>query len=112
MEFCLRIEGTVRPRLDGTVNEDMPTGAVEVVATSLEVLSPSATLPFQLDERTDVDEVKFKESMKAFEDATGITVNYIGDKEFESRISVSVDAGNPPDIEACGRDGHQVGKKK
>ena len=36
--------------------------------------------------------------MAAFEEATGITVNYIGDKEFEGRISIAVDAGDPPDI--------------
>lgn len=47
---------------------------------------------------TNPDDIRFKESMKAFEDATGITVNYIGDKQFESRISIAVDAGNPPDI--------------
>jgi alpha-glucoside transport system substrate-binding protein len=47
---------------------------------------------------TDPDDIRFAESMKAFEDATGITVNYIGDKQFESRISIAVDAGNPPDI--------------
>ncbi|MBE2224249.1 MAG: hypothetical protein IAF02_22105, partial [Anaerolineae bacterium] len=47
---------------------------------------------------TNPDDVLFMESMKAFEDATGITVNYIGDKEFEGRISIAVDAGNPPDI--------------
>jgi alpha-glucoside transport system substrate-binding protein len=35
---------------------------------------------------------------KAFEDATGITVKYIGNKEFEARISINVDAGNAPDI--------------
>ena len=44
------------------------------------------------------DDARFAESMKAFEDATGITVKYIGDKTFESRIAISVDAGNPPDI--------------
>jgi alpha-glucoside transport system substrate-binding protein len=47
---------------------------------------------------TNPDDVRFAESMKAFEDATGITVKYIGDKTFESRISIAVDAGNPPDI--------------
>jgi len=47
---------------------------------------------------TDVDEVKFKESMKPFEDATGITVNYIGNKEFEGSISIRVGAGDAPDI--------------
>ena len=44
------------------------------------------------------DDERFRESMKVFEDATGITVNYIGDKNFESRISIAVDAGNAPDI--------------
>ncbi len=47
---------------------------------------------------TNPDDIRFAESMKAFEDATGITVKYIGDKTFESRISIAVDAGNPPDI--------------
>ena len=47
---------------------------------------------------TDPDDQRFYESMAAFEEATGITVNYIGDKEFEARISIAVDAGDPPDI--------------
>jgi alpha-glucoside transport system substrate-binding protein len=47
---------------------------------------------------TDPDDIRFAESMAAFEEATGITINYIGDKEFEARISIAVDAGNPPDI--------------
>ncbi len=46
----------------------------------------------------DVDEVKFNQSMEAFVEATGINVNYIGDKEFEARMAIAVDAGNPPDI--------------
>jgi alpha-glucoside transport system substrate-binding protein len=44
------------------------------------------------------DTARFTESMAAFEEATGIDVNYIGDKEFEARISIAVDAGNAPDI--------------
>jgi alpha-glucoside transport system substrate-binding protein len=47
---------------------------------------------------TDPDDVFFMQSMDAFEEATGITVNYIGDKEFEGRLSIAVDAGDPPDI--------------
>ena len=47
---------------------------------------------------TDADEVKFKESYKAFEEATGIDINYIGNKEFEGSISIRVDAGDAPDI--------------
>jgi alpha-glucoside transport system substrate-binding protein len=49
-------------------------------------------------EGNDADGVKFSESMKAFEDATGITVNYIGNKEFEGSIAIRVDAGDAPDI--------------
>jgi aspartyl-tRNA synthetase len=56
-EWVLRIEGVVRARPEGTVNADMPTGAVEVAASSLEVLSESEPIPFPLDDRTDVDEV-------------------------------------------------------
>ncbi|MGI9666990.1 MAG: aspartate--tRNA ligase [Acidimicrobiia bacterium] len=56
LEFCVQVTGLVRPRPEGTVNTDLPTGDVEVVATKLTVLSPSETLPFQLDERIDVDE--------------------------------------------------------
>ena len=49
-------------------------------------------------EGNDADGVKFNESMKAFQDATGITVNYVGSKEFEGSIAVRVDAGDAPDI--------------
>jgi alpha-glucoside transport system substrate-binding protein len=49
-------------------------------------------------EGNDVDGVKFNESMAAFEEATGITVNYIGSKEFEGSIAIRVDAGDAPDI--------------
>ncbi|MCP4306878.1 MAG: aspartate--tRNA ligase [bacterium] len=55
-EFCIMVKGVVRPRLEGTVNPDMPTGEVEVGGTSLEVLSTADTLPFQVDERFDADE--------------------------------------------------------
>ncbi len=46
----------------------------------------------------DTDEVKFNESMAAFEKATGIEVEYIGSKEFEASISIRVDADDAPDI--------------
>ena len=48
--------------------------------------------------QTDPDDQKMKCGWQAFEDATGITVNYIGNKEFEARISIAVDAGQAPDI--------------
>jgi len=55
-EYCVQVVGTVRPRPEGTTNDDLPTGAVEVAAEGLGVLSPSNPLPFQLDDRVAVDE--------------------------------------------------------
>ncbi|MGH8926638.1 MAG: aspartate--tRNA ligase [Acidimicrobiia bacterium] len=57
MEYCIRVEGEVRQRPEGTVNPDLATGAVEVAASAIEVLSPADTLPFMLDDRTDLDEI-------------------------------------------------------
>ena len=47
---------------------------------------------------TDEDAVKFDNSMKAFEDATGIDIQYEGSKEFEASITVRVQAGDVPDV--------------
>jgi len=58
LEFCVSVVGLVRARPEGTVNPDLPTGQIEMGAAELTVLSRSATLPFQLDGRTDVDEVR------------------------------------------------------
>lgn len=49
-EFVLKITGLVRARPEGTVNKDMPSGEVEVLALGLEVLNSSETPPFQLDD--------------------------------------------------------------
>ena len=56
-EWVLRITGTVRPRPEGTVNAELPTGEVEVGATAVEVLNESEPPPFPLDDRVEVDEV-------------------------------------------------------
>ena len=56
-EWVLRVEGTVRPRPDGTVNADLPTGEIEIGAVTLEVLNEAEPPPFPLDDRADVDEV-------------------------------------------------------
>lgn len=56
MEYCVSVTGKVRVRPAGTENPDLPTGAYEVGATAIAVLSPSEPLPFMLDERIDVDE--------------------------------------------------------
>lgn len=47
---------------------------------------------------TDADQVKFENSIKSFEEKTGIDIQYEGSKEFEATISIRVDGGNAPDI--------------
>jgi aspartyl-tRNA synthetase len=49
-EYCVQVVGTVNQRPAGNENADLPTGAVEVGVESLEVLTPAAPLPFQLDD--------------------------------------------------------------
>ncbi|MDV2475707.1 aspartate--tRNA ligase [Rhodococcus zopfii] len=50
-EFCIKVTGVVEMRPDGNQNFDIPTGAIEVNATTLEVLNEAAPLPFQLDDQ-------------------------------------------------------------
>jgi len=47
---------------------------------------------------TDQDAVMFEESIKAFETATGITIQYEGSKEFEASINIRLEGGDRPDI--------------
>ncbi|EME65933.1 aspartyl-tRNA ligase [Rhodococcus ruber BKS 20-38] len=50
-EYCIKVVGAVEVRPEGNQNFDIPTGAVEVNATQLEVLNEAAPLPFQLDDQ-------------------------------------------------------------
>ena len=63
------------------------------------------------------DGLKMEESLKPFIEATGIDVQYVGTKEFETQLNVRVDAGDAPDIAdmpqpgllaSLTRDGHVV----
>lgn len=49
-EFCIQVKGLVRPRPQGTVNDNLKSGKIEVLCHELTVLNPSVTPPFQLDE--------------------------------------------------------------
>lgn len=49
-EFVLKITGLVRRRPQGTVNPNLASGEIEVLAQDIEILNPAATPPFQLDE--------------------------------------------------------------
>ncbi|HSG66979.1 MAG TPA: amino acid--tRNA ligase-related protein, partial [Gammaproteobacteria bacterium] len=51
-EYVLLIRGLVRARPEGTVNPDLPTGGVELLARELTVLNESKTPPFHHDEQT------------------------------------------------------------
>jgi alpha-glucoside transport system substrate-binding protein len=62
--------------------------AGEFSGTSVEVLGVMV----------DEEAIKMEETVKPFEEATGIDVQYVGTKEFETQINVRVDAGNAPDI--------------
>ncbi|MGI8815122.1 MAG: aspartate--tRNA ligase [Pseudonocardia sp.] len=60
-EFCVQVTGQVALRPAGNENPELPTGAIEVTADQLGVLSESAPLPFPLDEHTDVgEEIRLK----------------------------------------------------
>jgi len=49
-EFCIQVKGLVRARPEGTVNEGLKSGKIEVLCQELTVLNPSVTPPFQLDD--------------------------------------------------------------
>jgi aspartyl-tRNA synthetase len=58
-EYCLRVTGRVRHRPEGTVNINLRSGKVELLASEVEVLNESATPPFALDEDVG-EEVRLK----------------------------------------------------
>jgi len=51
-EYVVRVVGRVRERPAGTVNPNLTSGAIEVLAKDIEILNASLTPPFQLDEET------------------------------------------------------------
>lgn len=56
-EYVVRITGTVRQRPDGTTNDNMPTGEIEVGDCTVEILNVAEPPPFQLNDRVEVDEM-------------------------------------------------------
>ncbi len=48
-EFCVLVTGDVQRRPEGNENPELPSGEIEVVASTLEVLSASAPLPFPIE---------------------------------------------------------------
>ena len=56
-EYCVLIGGVVATRKPGTENPQLPTGEIEISASRVEVLSPSETPPFIVEDGVDVDDV-------------------------------------------------------
>jgi aspartyl-tRNA synthetase len=59
-EFVLRVHGIVRRRPDGTVNPNLASGEIEILADELEVLNVAATPPFMMDDEFVSEEVRLK----------------------------------------------------
>ena len=55
-EFCVKVTGDVRPRPAGNENPELPTGAIEVAAEEVEVLSEADPLPFPVEGGADISE--------------------------------------------------------
>src|SRR6266700_1520868 len=55
-EYVVQISGAVVPRLAGTENPNLSTGAIEIAAEHIEILNPSRTTPFPISDNIQVDE--------------------------------------------------------
>ena len=59
-EYVLKVTCKVRARPDGTVNKNIPTGEVEMLATEIEILNASLTPPFMLDDENLTETVRLQ----------------------------------------------------
>ena len=55
-EFVISVSGEIRQRPEGTENPGMPTGAMEMYVTTLEILNESSPLPFMIEDAADTSE--------------------------------------------------------
>ena len=94
-EYVLRVEGTVRDRLEGTVNPNMKTGEVEVLVSHIEVLNESETPPFPIESDIEVNEemrlryryidlrrTEMQQKMRVRRDVTRNLRNFLDEREF------------------------------
>ncbi len=59
-EYVVRVTGRVRRRPEGTLNPNLPTGEVEVLGHTLELLNKARTPPFQLDDENVQDDIRLR----------------------------------------------------
>lgn len=93
-EFVLQVTCKVRARPEGTVNKNIPTGEVEMLASEIEVLNPSLTPPFMLDDDNlsegvrlshryiDLRRPVMQENMKLRYRVSKVIRDYLDDKGF------------------------------
>ena len=55
-EYVISVKGSVRPRPEGTINENLATGEIEVVAEEIEILNSAKTPPFEIVDKLEVNE--------------------------------------------------------
>ena len=55
-EYVLAAHGVVRPRGEGAINPNLPTGAVEIFVTELKILSAAQTPPFEVSDSKKVND--------------------------------------------------------
>ncbi len=55
-EFVVAVRGEVRPRPEGTVNPKIPTGEIELFADGLQIINPSLTPPFPIEDEEELQE--------------------------------------------------------
>jgi aspartyl-tRNA synthetase len=55
-EFVIAVQGTVRPRPKGTINKNLITGEIEVIAEDIEILNTAKTPPFEIIDDLEVNE--------------------------------------------------------
>ena len=59
-EFVIKITGKVRHRPEGTINSDLTTGEIEILAHAIEILNKSKTPPIQIDDEHVHDDIKLR----------------------------------------------------
>ena len=59
-EYVLQVTCKVRLRPEGTINKNLPSGEVEMLASKVEIINPSLTPPFMLDDETISESVRLE----------------------------------------------------
>lgn len=94
-EYVLKISGIVRSRPTGTINSNMYSGEIEILAKQIEILNESETPPFPIESDIEVNEelrlryryidlrrTAMQEKMKVRRDVTRVLRNFLDDHEF------------------------------